>query len=46
MKKTLVLLLSMVFIGGCGSNFEWFPKYGGFNNSSKRPPYRLPHPAR
>jgi len=34
MKKTLVLLLSMVFIGGCGSNFEWFPKYGGFNNSS------------
>jgi len=34
MKKTLVLLLSVVFIGGCGSNFEWFPKYGGFNNSS------------
>jgi len=32
--KTLGALLLAAFIAGCGSNFEWFPDDGGFNNNT------------
>ena len=31
---TVLLLLLPVILTGCGSNFEWFPKSGAFNNNS------------
>lgn len=33
-RKVLALPLLAALLGGCGSNFEWFPKGNGFTNNS------------
>lgn len=42
MKQAIIICLIVLFCAGCGSNFEWFPKNGTFQNNSTAAPTTPP----